>query len=552
MASQQIQSNTITSINDTIAQTKDLINDKLTIFVVELIALENNSQWLSIMRGSDNPERDLDPQDYIFIDKSLEAYFDRYSMLDSVLFYYNQGRISWYKRDSRNSNAHITLENYAEKLDSSRLSIIKWLNIHDEKELNAPKVVSAYKMFGKDRYNTKGMLLFNIKSKFFSDILNNAKISTNGYLTIVSNDGMMRFKNVEKRYEIKEELLQNELMQTEESAGQLIMTSNQDENMLVFYDTLPINKWKIAAVLPEREVLERVNSIKYVMMIVMLLVIIAAVFLSNVIANIITKPLINLTRKVNRIEEGNLDIPFKTSVSNEIGVLSRGIQDMMHRIRDLLKEVENEQEKKRAAELAVLQSQIKPHFLYNTLYSIRQLYEMGDTKEAGEMVTALSQFFRISINKGSEIITIAQEIEHIKNYLYIQHLRYREDFIYEIDIDPDISECHIVKLTLQPLVENAIYHGIKQHRGQGLIAIRGYADGRDIIMMVEDNGVGMSEEDLASMNQSLKSSDPGNDMIGFGTHNVNKRLQLNYGLSYGLTYHANTGGGVTVTVKIRS
>jgi len=551
LASQQIQSNTFTNLNDTIAQTKNLLNDKLTAFVVELIALENNSQWTSIMKGSEDPEKKLEPQDYIFIDKFLESYFDRYSMLDSVLFYYNNGRVSWYKRDSLNSTANISLDDYAKKLDNDRLSVIKWLNLHDETALYTPNVVSTYKMFGKDRNHTKGILLFNIKSRFFSDILNNAKVSSNGYLTIASKDGMMSFKNVEERYEIKEELLQNELMNAKGSSGQITLKSEHGEKMLIIYDTLGINKWKLAAVLPEREVFDKVNSIKYVMMSVMFLVIIAAVFLSNFIAHIITKPLISLTRKVNRIEEGNLDIEFKTIASNEIGVLSRGIQEMMLRIQDLLSEVEKEQEKKRSAELAVLQSQIKPHFLYNTLYSIKQLYEMGDNKDAGDMVTALSQFFRISISKGSEIITIAQEIEHIKNYLCIQQMRYREDFTYEIDIEPDIMECNIVKLTLQPLVENAIYHGIKQNRGKGLINIRGYMEHQDVLIFVEDNGVGMSEEDLEAINLSLNNSDLSNESIGFGIHNVNKRLQLNYGASYGLTYSNNPDGGVTVTVKIR-
>nr|WP_240159729.1 sensor histidine kinase [Paenibacillus aceris] len=282
----------------------------------------------------------------------------------------------------------------------------------------------------------------------------------------------------------------------------------------------------------------------------MLLVIIFAVVVSNIVAHIITKPLIKLTQTVNRIDDGNLAIECNAVPSNEIGVLSRGIQDMTLRIRNLLTEVKEEQEKKRSAELAVLQSQIKPHFLYNTLFSIKQLCEMEENKDAAEMVTALSNFYRISINKGNEVIPISLEIEHIRNYLYIQQMRYGEDFIYEIDIDPEIMNCHIVKLTLQPLVENAIYHGMKQKRGQGLIRIRGQLANQEVRLYVEDNGNGMSDEEVKAINQSLREEEDSGNVLGFGIGNVNKRLQLNYGACYGLVYENRISGGIIAMIRI--
>ncbi|TXK84598.1 sensor histidine kinase [Paenibacillus sp. N3.4] len=223
---------------------------------------------------------------------------------------------------------------------------------------------------------------------------------------------------------------------------------------------------------------------------------------------------------------------------------------MMLRIKNLLMQVKDEQEKKRLAELAVLQSQIKPHFLYNTLFSIKQLCEMGENKDASKMVSALSSFYRISINKGSEIIPISLEIEHIRNYLYIQQMRYGEDFIYEVDIEDDVMPCNIVKLTLQPLVENAIYHGMKQSRGQGLIRIWGHFVNQEVRLYVEDSGNGMSEEELKAINLCLNEEADCDSVLGFGIGNVNKRLKLNYGPSYGLMYENRLGGGIIVTVKI--
>ncbi|NOV01026.1 sensor histidine kinase [Paenibacillus planticolens] len=551
LASQQLKENAFTNLNDTIAQTKSLLSDKLTAFIAELIGLENKSEWISIMNKTDDPGVPLEPEDYIFMNKALDSYFERYPMLDSVLFYYNEGRVSQYKQNnSLISTVNISLDDYSSKLESERLSVIKWLNIHDENQLAAPQVISVYRMFGKDKSRTKGIFMMNLKNRFFSDLLNNAKISTNGYLCIVSNDGVMSFKNVEDRYEIDEVRLQEDLMNVDEPSGKINITNKHGEKMLIVYDTLSLNKWKVAAIVPERELYNKVNSIGLVIIMVMLLAIVAAALLSNIIAHIITKPLIKLTHTVNRIEDGNLPILYKAVPSNEIGVLSRGIQDMMLRIKNLLTEIKEEQEKKRSAELAVLQSQIKPHFLYNTLFSIKQLCEMEEHKDAAEMVAALSNFYRISINKGNEIIPISLEIEHIRNYLYIQQMRYGEDFIYEIDIEPDIMNCNIVKLTLQPLVENAIYHGMKLKRGQGLIRIWGEAANHEVRLYVEDNGKGMSEEEVKAINQSLREEADSGSIPGFGIGNINKRLQLNYGASFGLVYENRQSGGVTVMIRI--
>ncbi|TXK84599.1 sensor histidine kinase [Paenibacillus sp. N3.4] len=322
-----MKENAYTNLNDTIAQTKSILSDKLTAFIVELIGLENKSEWISIMNRTDDPYASLEPEDYIFMNKALDSYFERYSMLDSVLFYYNEGRVSMYKHNSLTSSVDISLNDYNSKLDSERLSVIKWLNIHDEDVLNTPQVVSAYRMFGKDKSQTKGIFMMNLKSRFFSDLLNNAKISTNGYLCVVSDDEVMSFKNIEKRYQIDETVLQNKLMAMEKPSGQFNIKSKNGEKMLIVYDTLSLNKWKVAAIVPEVELFNKVNSIGWVIVTVMLLVIIFATFLSNMIAHIITKPLTNLTHKVNRIEEGNLAIFYTKVPSNEIGVLSRGIQE---------------------------------------------------------------------------------------------------------------------------------------------------------------------------------------------------------------------------------
>ncbi|WP_222429869.1 sensor histidine kinase [Paenibacillus cremeus] len=557
LASQQLEQNAFTSIFDIVSQTKGFLNDKLTEVVSDLTVLDKDTDLASIVNSTQSPAYELQPEDHIRLHKLLDqAYVNHYPTIDSVLMYFHPGQISLFKKNDLATTIDVPLSMYQDKMSQKSLSVYQWLNLHTitnrDREQDEQRVVSVYKLYGKDLKHANGIVMLNIKEKFFKEILNNPIISPNGYLGLISEDGFMSFRHVDPKYELPEEELQKKLLHATEASGKIYIKSDHDENLLVIYDTLPINKWKLAAVVPESELLEKVSYFKYVTFTVMVILIMVAALLSNVLANFISKPIIQLTRKVNRIKEGHLDIKLDRLPNHEIGVLDRGICEMIERIKVLLVQVEEEQEKKRMAEMIALQFQIQPHFLYNTLYSIKQLCDMGETKDAGEMVTALAQFFRISISQGNEIIQIAQEMDHIRHYLYIQQMRYGDDFTYEIDLDPALGQYSIVKLTLQPLIENAIYHGIKEIRGKGHIRIYGYEDGEDAVIKVADTGAGMPSEKLSTVNACLKGGSTEGPGLGFGIMNVHKRLQLNYGSGYGLHFESEHGKGTTVTVRIRT
>jgi two-component system sensor histidine kinase YesM len=557
LASDQLQQNAFTSISDTVSQTQSFLNDKLTDVVTSLTILDGDSDFSDIMVRTDNPAYVLQSDDYLLLNKALNRAFPDRALIASTLLYYNYNRPAFYRKDDLTAQVRISLEPYKLRQATDPTSVIHWQTLHTDpiaESLNKStggKVVSLYKLLGKDVDHSKGIILFNIKDSFFQTILSNPTISNNGYLCLVSEDGLISYKKITTKYDIKDSELQTSILSTRQASGQMTITNDYGKDMLVVYDTLRINKWKIAAVVPKDELLNKVSYIKYLSLAVMLILFVIVIFFSNFLANIITKPIIQLTRKINTIEEGNLNIEFKELPQNEIGVLNRGIRDMIQRIKHLLIQVEEEQEKKRSAELAALQFQIRPHFLYNTLYSIKQLVEMGEKKEASQMVSALADFFRISISKGSEMIPVAQEIEHIHHYFTIQQMRYGDSFSYEMNFDPDMLDCTIVKLTLQPLVENAIYHGMKQIRTKGRIRIEGFIQGEDCVIRVVDNGAGMSADQLEHINQSLSEKSSGEKGTGLGIGNVHQRLQLNYGLSYGLSYESSLGVGTVVTVIFR-
>ena len=185
-------------------------------------------------------------------------------------------------------------------------------------------------------------------------------------------------------------------------------------------------------------------------------------------------------------------------------------------------------------EIALLQEQINPHFLYNTLYSISQLCELKKTEKASEMLIALAAFYRIGLSKGKTIITVKEELKHVKNYLFIQHFRYSDLFDYTIDCDEEILDCLIPKMSLQPLVENAIYHGIKMKHEFGNICILGGTyDGENAYLEVHDDGPGIGTEQLEEIRSYLKDGKPGEKTSSFGMKNVNARLKLEFGYESG-------------------
>jgi two-component system sensor histidine kinase YesM len=222
---------------------------------------------------------------------------------------------------------------------------------------------------------------------------------------------------------------------------------------------------------------------------------------------------------------------------------------MIQRISDLFETVKSEQKSLREAELELLQIQINPHFLYNTLDTIVWLAEAGRQKEVVATVGSLSEFFRSSLNQGKDIITIEEETLHFTCYLKIQQVRYQDILDYEITIPEDLGNSLIPKITLQPLIENALYHGIKNKRGGGRIKVGGRLEESLCILTVEDNGIGMKEERLQEVTREINSK-TGNKKDCYGLYNVNERIQLKFGEEYGLRIHSVYGEGTKVEVYL--
>ena len=277
-----------------------------------------------------------------------------------------------------------------------------------------------------------------------------------------------------------------------------------------------------------------------------IMVIFVAIYTSHITERI-TSPIAKLSKRVGDIKNGDFEEKQPVEADAiEIQTLSDGFEEMVGQLNNLIQENKQAERRKRHAELELLQAQINPHFLYNTLDTIIWLIEADKKQDSINMVSALSDFFRFCLSRGKDIITLEEEQKHILSYLSIQKIRYQDRMDYEVNIPDSLYPYSIPKLTLQPLVENSIYHGIKLQREKGSIKVEAIDMGDKIELTVKDNGAGMTEERLKEMRKVIING----EKVGFGLRTVHERMQLLYGEEYGLSISSTEGVGTTITAVI--
>ncbi len=271
------------------------------------------------------------------------------------------------------------------------------------------------------------------------------------------------------------------------------------------------------------------------------------VILSYHIPISITRPIRRLSEVIEQVAKGDLSVRSDVHSGAEVALLSDSMNIMIDRINELLEQVTKEQIRLRKAEFELLQAQINPHFLYNTLDAIIWLAECGEQEKVVSMVGNLSEFFRTSLNQGKDIISIKEELQHVRSYLEIQQVRYRDILEYDISVPKELDKFLIPKITIQPLVENALYHGIKNKRGMGHIRITGKKEEDYFILQIEDNGIGISEERLIQVRNKIQNKMANVNEI-FGLYNVNERIRLNFGEKYGISIESVYGESTIVSI----
>ena len=396
-------------------------------------------------------------------------------------------------------------------------------------------------------YTDQGVLLIDIRYNSLERLFDGVNLGNGGYAYLISSDG-------EIIYHPKAQLIDSGIVKenNRESAG--LKDGNYEEvfdgeKRIVSVKTVGYTGWKIVGVTPLDGMSLNNIKTKLLMVFIIAFVLFILSIINSYISTRITDPIKELEKAVNEIEQGNLEVEVRSAGSYEIQHLGTSIQSMARRIRKLMNDIVAEHESKRRSEFDTLQSQINPHFLYNTLDIIVWMIENEKQSEAVKVVTALARFFRISLSKGKSIIPVKDELEHVRNYLMIQHMRYKNKFTYDIEADEDVLELASLKLMLQPLVENAIYHGMEFMDGDGEILVRAWRREDDLYMSVSDNGLGMTQEQVEHLFQAADHTSSGRGS-GIGVKNVNERIKLYFGTGYGLDIQSEPDEGTTVTAHL--
>lgn len=446
----------------------------------------------------------------------------------------------------------IQLRNYTESYDSivSNITVANSYNLNFKEQIDETLYIMVARDITIDEIGDQE----DVTDPY--EVINDLRENCNMLLSITTDKESLSWMNqllhnldtLEQRVDdisanlVKGGLYDNNIEMLENNIYILTELIQDDIQLYIYYQTRGIDTLK-------NQLNNKIYQFILIYLILICVVVLILIFSSIIISTGITRPLLNLCRITEQISEGDFSVRAPLESTDEIANLSQSVNQMTERLESMVTTIKDDERRMRYTELRLLQEQINPHFLYNTLDTIVWLIEADKNNQAEDMVVSLSSFFRLVLSHGQEFITIADEEKHIRSYLEIQHVRYKDILDYDIEINPELYPYEILKLTLQPLVENALYHGIKYKRAKGKISVKGDKIDEKIVLIVFDDGVGMDAEELSLLQQEIQKPCQETEK-GFGLANVNERLRMNFGPEYGITIDSELGKGTKVTVII--
>lgn len=389
-----------------------------------------------------------------------------------------------------------------------------------------------------------GVILFDIRHDIIKNSINSVTIGEKGFVFVADSDNNIVYAPVNNIVERVNPAWLNV------SGSEFITAKIKGGNYQIHSEKSEYTAWRTVGVFSFDEVMASVNTIIYILLACILVTILIVSISSFQLAKTITKPIFKLQKLMKQAEGGDLSVHFNNRYNDEIGELGLSFNHMINQIDNLIREVYVEQQNKRFAELKSLQEQIKPHFLYNTLDTISWMAREYNADEIVKLIDALTNMFRIGLSHGNDMISVKEEISHVSNYLYIQKIRYKDKLSYEINMDETLLDYKVPKLILQPLVENAIYHGIKEKRGNGTITVSAKREDNLLIFKVHDDGAGIPADRVKLLNLKLSSNTELVPKESFGLFYIQERVQLCYEKNYGISIESVQGEETTVTVTL--
>ncbi len=395
-----------------------------------------------------------------------------------------------------------------------------------------------------------GVLLVDMNYSTITQMLDdiNEANTTGQYIYLTDSDGTIIYHP--NQMQIKAGLFRenNEaLAHYEDGINEEVFSG---ENRVIIIDTIAYTGWKLVSVIPASSFTPSLTRMRYFVIMILAVMVLAVLLVNRIVAERISRPVRRLDRAIRSAGEHDViaDEVYRNG-SLELNHLGQTLQEYQIRNNQLMKDVVREQEEKRKSELDALQSQINPHFLYNTLDSIVWMIEGDHSRDAIQMITQLANIFRISLSKGHTIIPLEDELKHAENYMNIQKVRFRNSFSVRFDTDPALNRYSTVKLIIQPILENSIYYGVKNMDEDGMIIVRNWLDESDLYISIEDNGFGMPKEVVEHLLDEDRSHVRSKGS-GVGLYNVHQRIRLRFGEKYGLIIESEPDVGTVVIIRL--
>lgn len=438
------------------------------------------------------------------------------------------------------------------KLDKKSLIIPTYIQTDTIEEGNSRKVF-GYIIEINDVHTQKniGYLMVEMDISIFANLLQS--ISSSQHSTIIIDDNKTVIFHTQPEY-LSSQFQTNfvsELLERKE--GNIIRNSKSGEEIITF-NTSTNTGWTVLSIMPTNILFSKINSFKLALVYTIILCILSSIVIAILMSNSLTEPISFLKSRMKMAESGDFDIQIDVKSKDEIGELSLSFNKMLSRIKILIQRVYQTEILRKEAELSALQAQINPHFLYNTLQIMDIMAEEKGADEISGSCRALAKIFRYSISKGQGLVSLQEEIQHVKNYVYIQQLRLGSRLKVQYNIDESLYKFEIIKLVLQPLVENAILHGIENSGRSCIIKLSATVEKNgSLIINVEDDGVGMDEEELRNVQHSLyleTEGGSGSEKCGIALRNVNYRIKLYYSDKYGMSIQSKRNVGTRVTLVL--
>lgn len=523
----------------------DQVNYSLDSYIRNLMQV-SNSMYYSVIKNTDLAEESLDEKMNLLYEANREH-------IVSIAVFKEDGQLvtatplSKLKKTAQPQNED-WFQNATGQIENLHFSTPHVQKLFDDVDYKYKWVVSlsrAVELTAGGEIES-GVLLVDMNFSGIEQICKNVNLGQTGYIYLIGRDG-------EIIYHPRQQLIYSNLLSENNSEFSDVEDGNyvdilDGQKRLTTVKTLGYTGWKIIGVTPINETFADSSQITIFILFVVFLAIILLVFANTFISAKIADPIKALENSVKELEKGAENVNIAIGGSYEIQHLGKTIKSMVEQMHKLMGDIVFEQELKRQTELDALQAQINPHFLYNTLDSIVWMVENERYQEAITMVTSLAGFFRISLSKGKNIITVKDELKHAENYITIQHMRFKDKFTFKINADEEVMDFVTIKLVIQPLIENAVYHGMEFMDGDGEIIVNAYKKDNELYIDVIDNGMGIPPEIAEQL--LTKGSRAKGKGSGVGLKNVQERIQIYFGKEYGLSIISEPDEGTLIRIHL--